>query len=162
MKGAIFLLLAATIHAEELPLVCTPSKAVVSNRESIEVIAWTPPGKWTLTWRADAGQLDAKGKNALWDLNDTAAGRKNAFVSAVRPGAAPLSCVATIWVETRVETRGDRLTRRFLISPDQGEPADYGLYSYVLLTPDAGEATAKDRNRQAIESWHQKLLAKHI
>ena len=147
--------IAALAPAAGLPLTCTPAKPVAIAGETIQVRAWVPKGDRTLTWSAEEGDVSATGEIAIWDLTGVSPGPKTITVRVSGIGA----CAARVWVESRVETRGDRLTRRFLVPRGAPEPADYGLYSYIVLTPDKGGAAAKQRNRVTVEAWLSRLLA---
>ncbi|MBZ5623675.1 MAG: hypothetical protein LAQ69_33985 [Acidobacteriia bacterium] len=158
---ALLLALASSGKAQgaENVLACAPAKPVVTEGQAVEVKAWPPAGEWRVTWRADAGQVEARGKQAIWDLTDVASGRQIITAEAARDGAASLTCTAAVFVESRIASRGDRVTRKFLLVRGQKEPKSYGLYSYVLLTRDGGDPVAKERNRKALEIWFNKIPA---
>jgi hypothetical protein len=113
---------------------------------------------WKFQWRAEAGEVTASGFNAIWNLDEVSPGPTTITVTASTAAGATHTCTVRIWVERSVVTRSDRLTRRFLIVPEQPEPSDYGLYSYLLLTPDAGDANRRKRNLAALEAWRNRLL----
>jgi hypothetical protein len=139
-------------------LTCTPSKPVADPIETIQVRAWAPGRMWKFQWKAEAGEVTANGFNAIWDLDEVSPGPRTITVTASTASGTTHTCTVRIWVELGVRTRGDRLTRRFLILPEQPEPPDYGLYSYLLLTPDAGDANARKRNLAAVDAWLNRLL----
>jgi hypothetical protein len=144
--------------AADLPFVCTPAKVVVGDEESIQVSAWLPEGSWAFAWKSSAGTVISDGPRAVWNLTGVEAGERTIEVSATGAGGKTLTCSARVWVEKGVEIRGDRVARRFLLSPAGQEPDDYGLYSYVLLTPDAGDPVARNRNLEAIRSWFTRYM----
>src|SRR5438105_7609791 len=146
------------VECAELPLVCTPAKPVAAEGESIEVKAWAPPGNWDFEWSSATGQVDARGRNAIWDLTAAPNGEHTISVAATRQGAARLTCFARVFVEGQTSSRGDRFSRRFLLVRGLAEPKDYGLYSYVVLTPPGADKNSKDRNRKVLETWKSRVL----
>jgi hypothetical protein len=145
------------VYSQDLPLTCTPAKPVVTEGEAIQVRVWAPPGNWAFEWHANAGQLDVHGENAVWDFTEVMPGPKTITVEA-RGTSPPPACHAEIFVEKRVAHKGDRMTRRFLLPRRATESKSYGLYSYVLLTPDGGDKAAEQRNGSALENWYKKIL----
>ena len=139
--------------AQDRAVTCTAAKPVVSNREAIEVTAWGVKNG-TIAWTADSGELDAREPRAIWDLTGANRGRHSATVQFTPTlGGATSTCTVTVFVEPGMETRGDRLPRRFLLSPGASEAPDYGMYSYVLLAPDRDDPGIRARNREAIRGW---------
>jgi hypothetical protein len=159
--GTLFMLAACgcarAIAADVPPLACAPEKPVVVADEVVQVTAWATGQGWSYRWSANAGQITPQGRNALWDFASVAPGRWTVKVEAARAGGATSSCEAHITLESAVETRGERVTRRFLLAPKQQEPRSYGLYSYILLTNDGGDPAARERNQKTIEAWQRKI-----
>jgi len=155
MLGLVFV---TAVECADLPLACTPTKPVVGEGESVEVKAWPPPGHWDFEWSSATGQVDARGRNAIWDLTGAPGGEHTIRVGATRQGADHLTCDARVFVEGQTTARGDRFSRRFLLVSGRTEPKEYGLYSYIVLTPPGADKDAKERNRKVLETWKSKVL----
>jgi hypothetical protein len=131
---------------------------VVVAGETIEVRAWAPSKGWSFDWSVTAGRLDANGQIALWDFSGVQAGNHSVTVKGVGPGAQVVSCTAQVALQSKTEARGGYLTRRFLLFGDGPKDEEYGLYSYLLLTPDGGDPYAKERNEACLKAYWHKLL----
>jgi hypothetical protein len=157
-QRAPFLLWCLAAFGQDLPLGCAPSKPVAEAGDAVQVEAWAPPGHWTLTWSTPVGQLSSHDRTAVWDLTDVEVGTHNITVDAERSDGRRLSCTARVFVENHFGGRGDLITRRFLLLRGTNPGTKYGLYSYVLLTPDGGNEAAKQWNRSVLDSWLRKVL----
>lgn len=139
----------AAFGAEPVALACSADRPTVAIGETVLLKAWaaTPPGQ-TLryAWEATAGRLEAEGPEARWTLSNLRPGRYAASVRVEGPAGQTAECLLRVIVRQDPAARLlqesrplARETGSALLLESQGEAAEYGLYSYLLLgSPPAG------------------------
>lgn len=137
------------------PLACFPAKPAVLTGETIELRVRSPEVDVSFAWSADAGRISGAGARVLWEFEGVATGSYTAKVSAKPRTGSETTCVLRVEVMSAITVKGEVAARRSLLVKGAHEPKSYGLYSYLLLKPEAG----LERNLAALTAYWQKIIA---
>jgi hypothetical protein len=156
--AACLLLTEAGSHMQQaLDVICSPSAPIVNAPETIRVKAWIDPDEVpepvAFRWTATVGAIGTSGPDVVWTVVPDAGSRPpyRATVRAEHDGRAG-TCTVDVWPSPQGRGPAEREAGKMLLVTTEQAPADFGLYSYLLLGS-APTETSRERYVKTIEAW---------
>jgi len=144
--------------AENVPLVCSAAKPVVSVGETILVRAYAASKDVSISWSVSTGKIFGNGPSAFWDFHTASLGHHEATATSITRDGKRQSCTMKVLAVPFLTPKGDRVNRRCLLAANGKEKSGYGLYSYILLTRPISKAHI-ERNEMALRAYWAKMPA---
>jgi hypothetical protein len=155
--GLLFLLPATDAAQPALDVVCSASSPIVYSSTPIQVRAWRDANDASPTvryrWAATVGTIGPSGAETAWTIrpDGSSAAPYRATVRAEHDGRAGV-CTVEVWPSTQGRGPSEREAGKMMLAPKEPAPADYGLYSYLLLGS-APTDTNRERYVKTIGAW---------
>jgi hypothetical protein len=141
---------------------CSPPSPIVLVPGTVRVRAWADPDNrknLEFRWSATSGKIATSGAEVDWAISDAAqepaAPYYQATVRAIGSDGAMGICEIRLWPDGGGRGPAEREAGRTLLKAGEHPPADYGLYSYLLLgsEPLPADAHGQQRYIRTLEAW---------